>query len=306
MVIKVKDLPEEEYILPGTRMCSGCGLQIAYRWALKALGPNTIVCNPASCSTVTGGVGGYTPIKVPVMYDCFETVAAHASGVSAALTAKGKDKETVVVAWAGDGGTYDIGIQGLSGAAERRSNFIYVCYNNQAYMNTGIQRSSATPFGAKTTTTPIIGKAQVNKNMFKIMRAHGLSYIATCATGYPQDLFEKFKQAREFNGKGVRYIEILSSCPPGWGHKVDESVKVTKKAVECGYWPLMEVIEGKLVISNTSKKYIDKSKRKDVRDYLKMQSRFKHFTEDDYKVWEQYIDDLWKELGWELERQGDL
>jgi len=173
-------------------------------------------------------------------------------------------------------------------------------------MNTGIQRSSATPFGAKTTTTPIIGKAQVNKNMFKIMRAHGLSYIATCATGYPQDLYDKFKKAREFNGKGVRFIEILSSCPPGWGHKVNESVEVTKKAVECGYWPLMEVIEGKLVISNPCKRYIDKSKRKDVRDYLKMQSRFNHFTEDDYKVWEQYIDDLWKELGWELERQGDL
>ncbi|MHA1902183.1 MAG: pyruvate synthase subunit beta, partial [Promethearchaeota archaeon] len=129
---------------------------------------------------------------------------------------------------------------------------------------------------------------------------------ATCATGYPQDLFEKFQRAKEYNGKGLRYIEILSSCPPGWGHKTSESVEVTKLGVESGYWPLMEVIEGKLVISNPSKRYLDKSKRKDVRKYLKMQSRFKHFTEKDYKVWEDYIDDLWQEIRWELEKQGDL
>ncbi|MHA1777422.1 MAG: thiamine pyrophosphate-dependent enzyme [Promethearchaeota archaeon] len=306
MVIKVSDLPEEEMILPGTRLCSGCGIQLAYRWALKALGPKTIVTNPASCSTVCGGVGGYTPLKVPTFYCCFETVAANAAGAAAALKAKGQDKEIVVLAWAGDGGTYDIGIQGLSGASERGDNFIFSCVNNQAYMNTGIQRSGATPYGATTTTTPILGKRQLNKNMRKIMEAHGLIYIAQTSVGYPRDIYEKFRKAREFNGKGVRYIEILGTCPPGWGFPTDQSVNLAKLAVETGYWPLLERIDGKLVVSQPSKRYLDKSKRKDIREFLKGQARFRRLTEEDIKVWENYIDAQWDEIRAELEKQGDI
>jgi len=306
MVLKVSELPEEEFILPGTRLCSGCGVQLAYRWALKALGPKTIITNPASCSTVLGGVGGFTPLKVPAMYCCFETVAATASGIAASLKAQGKDKEIVVVAWAGDGGTYDIGIQGLSGAAERRDNFIFVCVNNQAYMNTGIQRSSATPYGAHTTTTPIIGKTQLSKNMHKIMDAHGLSYMATCASSHPRDLFEKFQKAREYNGQGVRYIEIFTPCPPGWGHKVDETVELSRLAVQAGYWPLFERVNGKLAISNASKRYLGKEKRKDIRLFLTRQSRFRHFKEKDFQVWDNYIDSLWDSIRWELKSQGDI
>ncbi len=300
---KIMDYPEEEYISPGTRLCAGCGLQLVYRWALKALGPRTIITNPASCSVVTGGVGGYTPMKVPIAYCCFETAASSASGIAAALKAQGKDKDINVVAWAGDGGTYDIGIQGLSGAAERQDNFIYVCYNNQAYMNTGIQRSSATPYGARTTTTPIIGKTQLNKNMLQIMDAHGLAYIATCSASHPKDIYDKFIKAKEFNGKGLRYIEILSSCPPGWGHKVADSVEMARLGVQTGFWPLLERIDGKLIISKPSLKYLDKSKRKDIRLFLKPQSRFKHLTEKDYVIWEDYIDNLWNKIEIELNNQ---
>lgn len=304
MVLKVSELPEEELIQPGTRLCSGCGIQLAYRWALKALGPKTIVTNPASCSTVCGGVGGYTPLKVPAFYCCFETVAANAAGAAAALKAQGKEKDVVVMAWAGDGGTYDIGIQGLSGASERGDNFIFACVNNQAYMNTGIQRSGATPYGAKTTTTPIIGKQQLNKNMLKIMEAHGLSYIALTSMSHPRDIFEKFKKAREFNGKGVRYIEILGTCPPGWGFPTNKSVELARLAVETGYWPLLERIDGKLHISKSSQRYMDKEKRKDIREFLKPQARFKHFQEADYKVWEDYIDNLWINIKNELDLQS--
>lgn len=304
MVLKVSELPEEELIQPGTRLCSGCGIQLAYRWALKALGPNTIVTNPASCSTVCGGVGGYTPLKVPAFYCCFETVAANAAGAAAALKAQGKDKDTVVLAWAGDGGTYDIGIQGLSGASERGDNFIFACVNNQAYMNTGIQRSGATPYGAKTTTTPINGKQQLNKNMLKIMEAHGLSYIALTSVSHPRDIYEKFKKAREFNGKGVRYIEILGTCPPGWGFPTEKSVELARLAVQTGYWPLLERIDGKLSVSKPSQRYMNKEKRKDIREFLKIQSRFKHLQEADYKIWEDYIDNLWIDIKHELDLQS--
>ena len=304
MVLKVSDIHDEEMMLPGTRLCSGCGLQLAYRWALKALGPKTIVTNPASCSTVCGGVGGYTPLKVPAFYCCFETVAANAAGAAAALKAKGQDKDIVVLAWAGDGGTYDIGFQGLSGASERGDNFIFACINNQAYMNTGIQRSGATPYGAKTTTTPILGKQQMNKNMLKIMEAHGLSYIAVSSASHPLDIYEKFKKAREFNGKGVRYIEILGTCPPGWGFSTAKSVELARLAVQTGYWPLLERIEGKLVISKPSLRYMEKEKRKDIRDFLKAQSRFKHLEEPDFQIWENYINKMWQDIKNELEKQA--
>ena len=305
MVLKVSDINDEEMMLPGTRLCSGCGLQLAYRWALKALGPKTIVTNPASCSTVCGGVGGYTPLKVPAFYCCFETVAANAAGAAAALKAKGLDKEIVVLAWAGDGGTYDIGFQGLSGASERGDNFIFACINNQAYMNTGIQRSGATPYGAKTTTTPILGKQQMNKNMLKIMEAHGLSYIAITSASHPLDIYEKFKKAREFNGKGVRYIEILGTCPPGWGFSTAKSVELARLAVQTGYWPMLERIEGKLIISKPSIRYMEKEKRKDIRDFLKAQSRFKHLKEPDFLIWENYIDKMWQDIKIELANQAE-
>ncbi len=304
-VVKVSDLPEDEFITPGTRLCQGCGAQLAYRWALKALGPKTIATVPASCSTVVHGMQGFTAVKIPVLHTAFETTAASASGISAALKAKGLDKEITVLAWAGDGGTADIGIQGLSGAAERGEDFIYVCYDNEAYMNTGTQRSGSTPWGAKTTTTPY-GKAQIKKNMPKILAAHDLSYVATCSIGYIQDLYNKFQTAKEMKGQGVRYIQILSPCPPGWAHATKDTIKVAKMAVQTGFWPLFERVNGKLILSAPSKRHLDKSKRKNVREYLGLQGRFNHFNDEKYKVWENYIEDLWKEIKFELEMQESL
>lgn len=306
MVIKIADMPEEEYITPGTRICAGCGMAVAYRIALKALGPKTIVTVPASCNTVLHGMQGFTAVKMPVLHTCFETTAASASGISAALKAKGLDKEITVLAWAGDGGTADIGIQGLSGAAERGEDIIYCCYDNEAYMNTGTQRSSSTPFGAHTTTTPILGKKQPKKNVPKIMAAHDLPYVATCSVGYPQDLFEKFQKAKEIRGRGLRYIQILSPCPPGWQHTTDESIEIGRLAVETGFWPLYEIIDGKMVLSSPSKKCLNKENRKDIKLYLKMQGRFKHFKENEFIVWNKYIDAIWAEIAMELKVQEGL
>jgi pyruvate ferredoxin oxidoreductase beta subunit len=301
--IKIIDLPEEEYITTGTRLCAGCAAQLAYRMALKALGPKTIGTVPASCSTVMHGMQGFTAVKIPVLHTCFETTAASASGIAASLKAKGLDKEITVLAWAGDGGTVDIGIQGLSGAAERQADIIYCCYDNEAYMNTGTQRSGSTPFGAKTTTTPILGKQQIKKNMPKILAAHDIPYVATCSAGYPQDIYLKFLKAKEMKGQGVRYIHILSPCPPGWQHKTEESIEIGKLAVETGFWPLFERINGKLILSPQSAKLLDKSKRKNIREYLTKQGRFRHFKDADFKVWEDYINGVWKNIELELKMQ---
>jgi pyruvate ferredoxin oxidoreductase beta subunit len=305
-VLKISDLPEEELITPGTRLCAGCGVQLAYRMTLKALGPKTIGTVPASCSTVLHGMQGFTAVKIPVLHTCFETVAASATGISASLKAQGLDKEINVLAWAGDGGTADIGIQGLSGAAERGENFIYICADNEAYMNTGTQRSGSTPYGAITTTTPIKGKKQPKKNIPMILAAHDIPYVATCSSGYPQDIFQKVSKAKELNGHGVRYIQILTPCPPGWGFSTEETIQIGKLAVETGFWPLYERIHGYLILSPPSKRLLDKSKRKDIREYLKMQNRFKKLTEEDYRVWELYIDSLWKNLELELKLQDGL
>jgi pyruvate ferredoxin oxidoreductase beta subunit len=301
--LKIIDLPEEEYITPGTRLCAGCGVQIAYRMALKALGPKTIGTVPASCSTVMHGMQGFTAVKISVLHTCFETTAASASGIVASLRAQGLDKEITVLAWAGDGGTADIGIQGLSGAAERGENFIYICSDNEAYMNTGTQRSGSTPYGARTTTTPIKGKQQMKKNVPAILAAHDIPYVATCSSGYPIDIYEKVKKAKSMNGEGLRYLQILNPCPPGWGFKTDETILIGKLAVETGFWPLYERIHGKLILSPISKRLIDKSKRKDIREYLKLQNRFKHFAENDFKIWEDYVNAVWKNIEFELQNK---
>lgn len=178
---------EKEYVLPGTRACQGCGLSIAYRFALKALREDTIVTFPACCLCVLHGLYPLTPVLVPSVNSTFAATAASASGIAAGLAALNRT-ETTVVAFAGDGGTFDMGIQALSGAAERGTDFIYVTYDNEGYMNTGTQRSSATPMGALTTTTPVLTKQQHKKDFLKIMEAHQIPYIATTTPAYPIDL----------------------------------------------------------------------------------------------------------------------
>lgn len=299
--VKLYDVGEEEYLLPGNRMCSGCGLSLIYRTALKALGPNTIITVPASCLTVLHGMQGFTSVKdISVLHTPFATVAASGSGISAALDALGKSDKVTCVAFAGDGGTTDIGIQGLSGAAERRTNFIYACYDNEAYMNTGVQRSGSTPYGSFTTTTPVYGKTEHKKNMPKILEAHDIPYVATACASYPLDIYAKFKRAKEI--KGTKYLHILSPCPPGWGFSTRDTIKIGKLAVETGFWPLYEIDDGKFILSSQSKRHLDSTNRKPIESYLSAQKRFDRLTKEEIEEYKRYIHDLWDYIKTRVEK----
>lgn len=299
-MVNVMDIPEEEYIYPGTRACAGCGMALIYRIALKALGPKTIITVPASCLTVLHGMQGFCTTKISVYHTPFATTGASASGILASLEDKGLADEITVLAFAGDGGTSDIGIQALSGAVERGTNFIYACYDNEAYMNTGVQRSSSTPLGVQTTTTPE-GKLVHKKNMPKILEAHGIPYVATANAAYPLDLYEKFKRAKDI--RGPKYLHILSPCPPGWGYNTKDTILIGRLANETGFWPLYEVIEGKFMISNPSKKYLNSSKRKPISEYLKVQKRFNSIDEKTIEAYEKYIENVWSDINNRLETQ---
>ncbi|MFW9782438.1 MAG: thiamine pyrophosphate-dependent enzyme [Candidatus Heimdallarchaeota archaeon] len=292
-MVNVMDIPEEEFINPGTRACAGCGMALIYRIALKALGPKTIITVPASCLTVLHGMQGFCTTKISVYHTPFATTGAAASGILASLQDKDLSDEINVLAFAGDGGTTDIGIQALSGAVERGTNFIYACYDNEAYMNTGVQRSGSTPLGVQTTTTPE-GKLVHKKNMPKILEAHGIPYVATANAAYPLDLYEKFKNAKDI--KGSKYIHILSPCPPGWGYDPKDTMLIGRLANETGFWPLYEVINGIFKLSKPSRRYLEASKRKPIIEYLKVQKRFSSIDEKVAKSYENYIEAIWNEI----------
>jgi len=235
-------IPENELMYSGHLACPGCGASLSMRYALKALGPNTMVIIPACCWSIIAGPFPYSALRVPVFHTAFETAGAVASGMRAALEMK-KKKDVTVMSWAGDGGTFDIGFQSLSGAAERNEDFIYVCYDNEAYMNTGIQRSSATPYGAWTTTTPERHlKENPKKNMVEIMAAHRIPYIATASVAYPEDFVRKFQKAKTI--RGTKFIHIFSPCPPGWKIQDDQSIRVSHLAVHSKVFPLIEIEHG--------------------------------------------------------------
>ena len=299
-MVKLMEIPDEEFIYPGTRACAGCSMALIYRIALKALGPNTIITVPASCLTVLHGMQGFCTTKVSVLHTPFATTGASASGIVASLEDKGLAENVNVVAFAGDGGTVDIGIQSLSGAVERGTNFIYACYDNEAYMNTGVQRSGSTPLGAFSTTTPN-GKVGYKKNMAKILEAHGIPYVATAISSYPLDLYEKFKNAMKISGP--KYIHILAPCPPGWGYNPKDSIEIGRLAVQTGFWPLYEVIEGKFVLSKDSSKYLDPKKRKPIIEYLNTQKRFKSISDEDIERHNVYIEDQWKQIQKRIENE---
>ena len=280
-------IPEEELMSSGHKGCQGCGGVMAMRYALKALGRNTIVIVPACCWTVLDGEFPHTALKVPLLHTAFETAASVSSGVRAALKARGKDDVTVM-AWAGDGGTFDIGIQSLSGAVERNEDFIYVCYDNEGYMNTGIQRSSSTPYGAWTTTTPIDAFEQAHKkNMVDIMVAHQIPYAATACIAYPEDVVRKMCKAKEI--RGAKFIHILSPCPPGWRYPSNQTVTLARLAVETNIFPLYEVEYGKYTISR-------KPRKKPARDYLALQGRFRHLHDDVAAEIQARVDENWEVL----------
>ena len=290
METSVLNLPEREYLLPGNRTCAGCGLSIAYRYILKALEGNAIVAVPASCLTVLHGMYPTTSVLIPCVNVAFPSTAASASGLVAGLKALGRTDITVV-GFAGDGGTHDIGIQALSGAAERGADFIYICYDNEAYMNTGTQRSSSTPLGAKTATTPVLGKQQHLKDMPRIMEAHSVSYIATACPSYPADLYDKMRKAK--TKKGTRYIHISTPCPPGWIFPTKDTVKMGRLAVETGMVTLYEVEDGVFRLTGRSRSIAERGKLKPVGDYIKLQGRFAGIGADNLKELQTWVDSRW-------------
>ncbi|HAJ26664.1 MAG TPA: pyruvate synthase subunit beta [Syntrophus sp. (in: bacteria)] len=282
----------KEYILPGTRACQGCGLSLAYRYALKALRENTIVTLPACCLCVLHGIYPSTPVMIPALNNSFASTAASASGLVAGLQALNRT-DTTVVAIAGDGGTFDMGIQALSGAAERGTDFIYVCYDNEGYMNTGTQRSSATPLGALTTTTPIATKQQHKKDFLKIMEAHDIAYLATASPSYPIDLYDKFVKAKKI--KGTRYIHLYIPCPPGWAYPPRDTVKMGRLAVETGIAPLFEIENGKFRFTSRSKSMAERGNRLPVINYLEKQGRFKKMNAEQLHQLQHWVDGKWQE-----------
>ena len=282
----------KEYILPGTRACQGCGLSLAYRYALKALRENTIVTLPASCLCVLHGIYPSTPVMIPCLNNSFASTAASASGLVAGLQAMNRTDITVM-AIAGDGGTFDMGIQALSGAAERGTDFIYCCYDNEGYMNTGTQRSSATPLGALTTTTPIATKQQHKKDFIKIMEAHDIAYLATASPAYPIDLYDKFVKAKKI--RGTRYIHLYVPCPPGWAYPPKDTVKMGRLAVETGVSPLFEIENGRFRFTGRSKSMAEKGNRLPVINYLEKQGRFRKMNIEQLHQMQRWVDGKWQE-----------
>jgi len=285
MELRVHD---QEYMSSGHVACPGCGAAIAMRFLLKALGDKIIIVLPACCWSIIAGPYPQSTLHVPVIHSAFETGGAVASGVKAALDMK-EDKETTVVTWAGDGGTFDIGFQALSGAVERNEDFIYVCYDNEAYMNTGIQRSSSTPYGAWTTTTPgSEWKKLRKKNIVEVLVAHRIPYAATANIAFPEDLVRKAKKAQSI--KGSKFLHIYASCPTGWRIPSESSIKIARMAVQTNIFPLYEVEEGvKYTINYRPKEY-------PVSEYFKLQGRFQHLTEEDLEHIQTMVDEDWSLL----------
>ncbi len=285
------NLTEAEYLLPGNRTCPGCALSLAYRHILKALEGQVIVTVPASCLTVLHGMYPITSVTIPCVNTPFASTGASATGLVAGLKALGK-KGLTVLACAGDGGTHDIGIQALSGAAERQNDFIYICYDNEGDMNTGNQRSSSTPLGATSGTTPILGKQQNPKDMTAIMEAHGIPYVATANASYPLDLYEKVKRAKTI--EGTRFIHIFTPCPPGWQFPFSDTIKIGELAVETGLVVLYEVEDGNFRLTSASESIARRGKLKPVREYLMKQGRFESITEEQIKKVQDWVNARWK------------
>ena len=282
------DVMDRELVHSGHVGCPGCGATIAMRFVLKALGEKTMMVLPACCWSVIAGPYPQSALKIPVIHAAFETGGATATGVRAALDMLG-DTETTVLTWAGDGGTFDIGFQALSGAVERNENFLYVCYDNEAYMNTGSQRSSSTPYGAwTTTTTGQDWKKLRKKNIVEVLVAHRIPYVATASIAFPDDLLRKAQKAKET--KGSRFLHIYASCPTGWRIPSEMSVKIARMAVQTNIFPLYEVEDGlRYMINYKPREYL-------VREYFRLQGRFRHLTDQDLDQIQQMVNEDWELL----------
>jgi pyruvate ferredoxin oxidoreductase beta subunit/2-oxoisovalerate ferredoxin oxidoreductase beta subunit len=281
-------LNHHDLMNPGHLGCPGCGATIAMKFALQALGEKTMVVIPACCWGVIAGPYPQSALNIPVLQTAFATAGAAASGLRAALDMRG-DTDTTILSWAGDGGTFDIGFQSLSGAVERNEDCIFACYDNEAYMNTGVQRSSATPYGTQTTTTPAATwKKTGKKNIVEALAAHRIPYAATASIGYPEDMIRKFKKAAQLKG-GSRFLHVFTPCPVGWRIGSEMSVKIARLAVQANVFPLYEVTDG-------LKYTINFKGDRGVGEYLKAQGRFKHLTEADCDRIQQLVDAEWNHL----------
>ena len=255
----------------GHSACPGCGEKILFRHVLDVLGPETVIVAPAGCAAVTDGVFPHSLSPVPYLHVAFGATASAAAGVRAGLDMSGRENVTVL-AWAGDGATFDIGMGALSAIAERNENVLYVCYDNEAYMNTGMQRSSATPLGCWTTTTPASRlKSEPKKDIDAIMAAHRIPYVATASPAFLDDLKGKVERAKAI--RGLRFMHLFSPCPPGWKSDPADSIAIARLAVESNVFPLYEVYEGERL------RLTCQSSSVPVAEYLKLQGRFKYMSE---------------------------
>jgi len=286
----VLNLTDEEFVHPGNRACSGCGLNILYKVGLKAIGRDAILVVPPSCLTVMQGLYPITSTQLSVLNVAFASTAAAASGVKAALRAQQND-HTQVVAWAGDGGTSDIGIQALSGAIERGEDFLYICYDNEGYMNTGVQRSGTTPQGALTANTSIGGKHERSKDVPAIIAAHSPAYVATCSAAFPMDFHDKVRKALSL--RGLKYIHAHTPCPPGWQMEERVAVAIGRLAVTTGLWALYEIENGKMTLSEPSAKLLKKTALTPVSEYFAAQGRFRALSTEAIEKIQQEVDAKW-------------
>jgi pyruvate/2-oxoacid:ferredoxin oxidoreductase beta subunit len=290
------ELPKEELLYSGHIGCPGCGASLAMRYALQALGKKTMVVIPACCWSTVAGFFPSSSLKVPILHCLFETGAISASGVKKGLVARGIE-DVQVMAWAGDGGTFDIGLQSLSGCAERNDDIIYVCYDNEAYMNTGIQRSSATPIMSWTSTTPNPAFNETpKKDIMEILAAHRIPYAATVSPAFPEDFLKKMGRAKET--RGFRFIHILSSCPPGWKFSSENSLKISRLAVETKTFPLYEIENGRKYTLTHMPKGLP------VGEYLKLQGRFSHLGPEQIRAIQRNVDEEWGFLMEKVRRKG--
>jgi pyruvate ferredoxin oxidoreductase beta subunit len=280
-VFAVRTLTQKEYFAPGHRACQGCAEALAVRLIAKALGRNVVIASATGCMEIISSPLPFTSWRVPWFHVAFENTAAVASGIESGLRIlmqKGRipQKKIVTIGMAGDGGTADIGLQALSGALERGHDMIYICTDNEAYMNTGIQRSSSTPFGAATTTSPAgkvkMGQMTWKKNMAAIAAAHNIPYVATACPSYPIDLVQKTKKAAAIQGPA--YLHILSVCPTGWRSTPENSIRLGRLAVETGVFPLYEIERGQYRLN------VDFPKLRPLKEYTKLQGRFRHLSDE--------------------------